>query len=170
MDYEGQEMKQRGMSLIEVMVSVVILGSGLLGLGALQSRSIVMNQSAHYRSIAADLAADLADRIRANRTPYFGMDGVALHSDLPLPPNFALCPQSTSDRDAAPTCSASKYLVTTEMAEWNTALRNQLPNGRYTLTQTAVASAAFYRYVLTISWADDRGDASPDFSYATVIE
>ena len=166
--------QQRGMSLIEVMVSIAILASGLLGLAALQSRSIVMNQSAHYRSIAADLAADLADRIRANRSPFFGMDGANLLPNLPLPPDFASCPQNTSNRDAAPTCTAvnghQNYLVSTEMSEWNTSLRSQLPNGRYTLVQVAASSSAFYRYTLTITWADDRGDANPDTSYVTVIE
>ena len=166
--------QQQGMSLIEVMVSVAILASGLLGLAALQSRSIVMNQSANYRSIAADLAADLADRVRANRSPYFAMDGNVLQADLPLPPNFANCPQNTSTPDSAPTCTAvsghQSYLVATEMSEWNTNLRRQLPNGRYTLVQVAASSAAFYRYTLTITWADDRGSANPDTSYVTVIE
>lgn len=174
---EGFVMNQRGMSLIEVMVAVVILASGLLGLGALQARSVVMNQGAHYRSIATDLAADLADRIRVNRTPFFGMDGTALHADLPLPPDFSNCPQNTSSPDTAPTCSAQgtgrqSYLVSAEMAEWNSSLRAQLPGGRYTLVSTAVSTAAFYRYTLTITWLTDRDDtADASFSsYTTVIE
>ncbi len=168
---KGHVMKQRGMSLIEVMVAVVILASGLLGLGAMQARSVGMNQSAHYRSIAADLASDLADRIRANRTPYFAMDGTALHADLPRPPNFANCPQNTSTPDAAPTCTYEtghqNYLVSAEMAEWNTALRNQLPDGKYVLTQEQAISSAFYRYRLTIYWAADQRDLSPDTDLAS---
>lgn len=170
---KGRAMKQRGMSLIEVMVAVVILASGLLGLGAMQARSVGMNQSAHYRSIAADLASDLADRIRANRTPYFAMDGTALHADLPLPPNFANCPQNASTPDVAPTCTYvsghQNYLVSAEMAEWNTALRNQLPDGRYVLTQETAISSAFYRYRLTITWAADHGDTTPDASFSTYV-
>lgn len=173
---------QRGMSLIEVMVAVVILGSGILGLAALQGRSVIMTQSAHYRGVAADLAADLADRIRANRTPFFTMENAALHADMQtqLPPNFANCPQNTSTPDAAPTCSVQAaghqaYQVATEMSEWNSALRAQLPNGRYTLNAVAAAAAAtnpasgFYRYTLVITWADDRTSNST-FSYTTVIE
>lgn len=174
---------QKGMSLVEVMVAVVILGSGILGLAALQGRSVAMTQSAHYRGVAADLAADLADRIRANRTPFFTMENSALHTDMSsqLPPNFANCPQNTSNRDAAPTCTSQPgghqaYMLATEMSEWNAALRAQLPNGRYTLNAVAASAAAtnpssgFYRYTLVITWVDDRTVDAPDFTYTTVIE
>lgn len=175
--------RQSGMSLIEVMVAVAILASGLLGLAALQARTMAMAHSAHYRSVAADLAADLADRIRANRTPFFVMEGGVIPSvlSLALPPNFANCPQNTTTPDANPTCSAQpaghlSYLVGTEMAEWNAALRAQLPKGRYALVATPASASAgnagsgFYRYTLTLTWADDRTSASEDFSYITVIE
>ncbi len=159
-------MKQRGMSLIEVMVAVVILASGLLGLGALQSRSLAMNQSAHFRSIAADLAADLADRIRANRTPFYAVDGSVVHPLLPLPPNFANCPQNTPP-DTPPVCSSAGYLMATEMAEWNQALRSQLPNGTYVLfSGVANGTNNFIRYTLTLTWALDR-DSSADASFST---
>lgn len=174
---------QSGMSLIEVMVAVMILGSGLLGLGALQARAIAMSQSSQYRSIAADLAADLADRIRANRTPYFVMEDSALQASFAarLPPDFAKCPQNATP-SSAPVCSAQSaghqsYLVQTEMTEWNQALRAQLPNATYTLVSTAASASAtnplsgFYRYTLTITWKDDRTSSSAsNFSYTTVIE
>lgn len=168
-------MKQTGMSLVEVMVAVAILASGLLGLGALQARSVVVNQSAHYRSIAADLAADLADRIRANRSPFLGSGTTGVPSNFPQPPDFANCPQNTSDRDANPTCTGqtsprNAYLVATEMAAWNTALRSQLRNGTYILTSDN-AGNSFLRYTLTITWLDDRQSAlNSTSSYTAVIE
>jgi len=145
------------MSLIEVMVAVFILASGLLGLGALQSRSLAMNQSAHNRSIAADLAADLADRIRANRTPFLGVDEAG-GSLVTAPPNFANCPQNTSAPDTAPVCASPSYLVATEMAEWNQALRSQLPDGCYEwdLPPKAGVVPGVLRYRLTIFWSPDR--------------
>lgn len=176
---------QQGISLIEVMVSVFILASGLLGLAALQSRSIAMNQSAHYRSIAADLAADLADRIRAYRSPYFGIDGLNVHPDFLTTPNFAACAQTTGNLDALTcgTIGGQAYVIThdglqtpsntsavvVEMSGWNTALRTQLPNARFTLVRENASSAAFNRYTLTITWLDDRTSAT-DSSYVTVIE
>jgi type IV pilus assembly protein PilV len=60
------DISQRGASLIEVMISVSILGFGLLSLAVTQIQTTKLNDSAYYRSIASDLASDLADRIRAN--------------------------------------------------------------------------------------------------------
>lgn len=58
---------QKGATLIEVLVAMVILSIGLLGLAGLQATSIQSNQGAYYRSQATILAADITDRMRANR-------------------------------------------------------------------------------------------------------
>lgn len=168
-------MKQQGMSLIEVMVAVAILAAGLLGLGALQARSVTMNQSAYYRSIAADLASDLADRVRANRSTYLAKGDSGVPTNFPLPPDFSKCPQNTSSPDTAPTCAAQiddrkAYLVQDEMTAWNTALRTQLKNATYTLVSSN-AGNGFLKYVLTITWLDDRtSSAAANTTYTAVIE
>ncbi|QLG89204.1 type IV pilus modification protein PilV [Chitinibacter bivalviorum] len=165
--------RQRGLSLIEVMVSILILALGLLGLAGLQTRAVIMNQSSYYRSIAADIGAELGDRIRANRTPF-----LASSDALPvrLPPDFSKCTQNSGDEDHI-TCQAQDtghdvYLVSTEMTEWNSFLRSQLPNATYTLTSGAGQSTGFYRYTLTITWNDNRAAAtgSQSTSYSTVLE
>lgn len=58
---------QKGFTLIEVMIAFFILAVGLLGMAALLTTSVRSNQSAYYRTQAAYLASDMADRIRANR-------------------------------------------------------------------------------------------------------
>lgn len=168
-------MKQQGMSLVEVMVAVAILAAGLLGLGALQAKSVMFNQSAYYRSVAADLASDLADRIRANRNQFRVWDSSVaslVPDDFPLPPDFSKCSQNG---DAAPTCTTQSaghqtYLVQAEMTAWNTSLRAQMKNlnATYSLVSSD-AGNGFYRYVLTITWLDDRG-AGTNSSYVAVIE
>jgi len=155
---------QFGMSLIEVMVAVLVLAVGLLGLASLQARTLVWSDSSHYRSIAADLAADLADRIRANRMPYIGVDETAnLAAGLTAAPDFATCVQSGATVTGCP----ATFQVTADMAEWNTNLRNLLPNGRFGLVSAPVSQG--FRYTVTITWLDDRG-AGADESYVTVIE
>lgn len=170
-------MKQQGMSLVEVMVAVAILAAGLLSLGALQAQSVMLNQSAYYRSIAAGLASDLADRIRTNRSPFLAVDstGAATPTGFPLPPDFTQCPQNGTP-DTAPTCAdqtggRKAYLVSTEMAAWNTLLRAQLSNGKYTLA-SADAGNGFLRYTLTLTWTDNRSQSGTgaDSTYVTVIE
>jgi type IV pilus assembly protein PilV len=60
--------KQRGFSLIEAMVSLVVIGVGLLGLGGMQVASVKGTNNAHARTVATLLAMDLGDRMRANKT------------------------------------------------------------------------------------------------------
>lgn len=175
--------RQLGVTLIESVVAIAILATGILGLAALQGRAMAMSQSVFYRSIAADLAADLAERIRVYRTPFLAMQSsAAVDSALAaaLPPDFSKCTQNTSNLDAAPSCANQEaghqaYLVATEMGQWNSALRSQLPNARYTLVALPAGAGAspvagFYRYTLTITWQDNRTVAAPDFTYTTVIE
>lgn len=56
---------QRGASLLEVLVAIVIVSFGLLGLAGLQMTSVKSNHSAYERSQATLLAYDLSDRMRA---------------------------------------------------------------------------------------------------------
>ncbi|MCU7836976.1 MAG: type IV pilus modification protein PilV [gamma proteobacterium symbiont of Taylorina sp.] len=55
-----------GFTLIEVLVSLVILSTGLLGVAGMQINSLKNNQSAYYRTQAVNLAYELADSMRAN--------------------------------------------------------------------------------------------------------
>ena len=58
--------QQAGSSLVEVMVALFVLAIGLLGILAMQSKSMQFNQSAHVYSQAVYLANDIAERIRMN--------------------------------------------------------------------------------------------------------
>lgn len=58
--------RQRGVSLLEVLISVVVLTVGLLGLAGLQAVSLKNNTSAYQRGLASMMAYDVIDRIRAD--------------------------------------------------------------------------------------------------------
>lgn len=58
---------QQGVGLIEVLIAALIMGTALLTLTSLQSKSLQFNQSAYLRSQANILAYDIIDRIRANQ-------------------------------------------------------------------------------------------------------
>lgn len=57
---------QSGFSLIEILISMLVIGVGLLGLGGLQVASLKGAGNAHSRNVANMLAMELSDRIRAN--------------------------------------------------------------------------------------------------------
>lgn len=58
--------RQFGLSLIEVLISILVLSIGLLSLGGLQISSLKGSNNAHFRTMASLAATDLADRMRAN--------------------------------------------------------------------------------------------------------
>lgn len=61
--------KQRGVGLIEVLITVLILSTSLMAIAALQTRSLQYNQSAFIRSKANIIAYDIIDKIRIKSPP-----------------------------------------------------------------------------------------------------
>ena len=60
--------RTRGFTLVEVLVSLVVLSLGLLGIAKLMLFSSHSNDSAYLRSQATDLAYQMLDDMRANTT------------------------------------------------------------------------------------------------------
>lgn len=60
--------KQRGFSLLEVLITLMIMSYGLLGIAGIITNSIKNNQSSYSRSQASLLANDIIDRMRSNKT------------------------------------------------------------------------------------------------------
>lgn len=59
--------KIRGFTLVEVLVALVVMSVGMLGIAALYVSGIQGSRGAIFQTKAINLAADMADRIRANR-------------------------------------------------------------------------------------------------------
>ena len=59
--------RQNGVSLIEILVTVLILGIGLLGVAALQVSSTSGNMEGFFQSQATSIAEDAASRIRSSK-------------------------------------------------------------------------------------------------------
>ena len=59
---------QRGFSIVEAMVALLVLSVGMLGIAGLYVTTLRASGSALYRTQAVNFAADMADRIRANPT------------------------------------------------------------------------------------------------------
>jgi type IV pilus assembly protein PilV len=94
-----------GLTLVEVLVTLVIISVGLLGVAALQLTTVRNNYDSFVRTQAATLASDMLDRMRANRTM------VAAY-----PIDF--------DEDDVP-----NNIAGTDIARWRATLAEQLPRG-----------------------------------------
>ena len=69
--------RQQGLSMIEALVSLLIISIGLLGIASLQISSIKQSSSAHWHSQAVWANYEMTDRISANSPNEFAnYDGV----------------------------------------------------------------------------------------------
>ena len=76
---------QRGLTLVEVLISIVILGVGLLGLAGLHSLSLRLTQNSYLIAVATQQAQDMAERMRANPQGIEDGDYNALSGLAPTP-------------------------------------------------------------------------------------
>jgi type IV pilus assembly protein PilV len=121
--------RERGMTLIEVLVTLVIISVGLLGVAALQLTTVRNNYDAFVRSQAAVLASDMLDRIRANRAAAIGNQyNVAFGTD----PGTGTIAQG-------------------DMTQWKATLASQLPNGDGSIATNLTVVDGVTRYIVTIS-------------------
>lgn len=125
----------QGITLIEILVSLVILSLGLLGVAALQGRGLQASYDAYLYSQASSLAYEMAERIRANEgTAYnLAMTGTA--------------PTGTACNTATSLCTATE-MASYDLASWINRL-NQLPSGQGQVTK---AGAAPSTYTIIVRW------------------
>lgn len=75
--------RNRGFSMVELLVAVLIMGVGVLGVTGLQMVSLQNNRDALLRSEAVQMAYDILDRIRINGAGNYA--GVAFDDDPAAP-------------------------------------------------------------------------------------
>lgn len=66
--------RQGGATLLEVLISIIVLALGLLGYAGLQMASLKGSNTAYYRSLATMATYDLIDRMRADRAKVIAGD------------------------------------------------------------------------------------------------
>ena len=132
---------QSGLTLIETLVALVVLSVGLLGIAALQVQGMSAGLTAGYRSHAANLAADMAERIRSNP---FGLDAYA---------------GTGSDNGCAATAGDSLDCTPQQMAAhdlflWDRAIRASLPDGDWRIEVDSDSAPPGYE--LQVTWMEPR--------------
>jgi len=137
--------KQRGFTLIEVLVTVIILAIGLLGLAGLQLGGLRYSFSAYQRSQATIMANDIVDRMRANRTV---AEAGAYDIDIGDDPDDQDC------TGVAANCTAAN-MADADLFEWKQALADILPAGDGSIVNNGNT------FTITIQWDDTRGEEAP---------
>jgi len=108
--------RQQGASLIEVLVSMVVLAIGILGISALQATSMKSNQSSYARTQAILHTEDIVERMRSNLAGVRNGD-----YDDPTPALNAAC--------LTPAACSAAQLAAHDVAEWQAGIAANMPLG-----------------------------------------
>ncbi|SDO69912.1 type IV pilus assembly protein PilV [Ralstonia sp. 25mfcol4.1] len=160
----------RGFSLIEALVTLVVLSIGMLALANLQLQTLVDSRTAAMRNYAALMAYNLADQIRSNSTAVTnGTFNVPKSSD-PVAKCFT-----------AAGCTPDEMAITA-YATWLADVRESMPGGDGIVctdsTPNDGAGSAEDKngcekevnapYVIKIFWSEDNGGTPQRFSTALI--
>ncbi len=105
--------KDKGFTLMEILVALAVLSIGLLGMAGMQLFSMKSSHNAYLQSQASYFAYDLIDKMRANPVGFDNGNYDTAFTNIPgSPPN---CQSTTA------TCSPTQ-LAAFELAQWKCSL------------------------------------------------
>ncbi|MCH8895951.1 MAG: type IV pilus modification protein PilV [Proteobacteria bacterium] len=128
--------------MVETMVALVVLSVGLLGVARMYVFSLQNGRTALLNSQAVILAADMADRIRVNRTA--GIDYAGAAADFGCV-------------DGGVDCTPAQ-MAANDLLVWRAEVTNALPNGQATIAVDVGTLPT--TYVITVRW-NDTGSVEP---------
>ncbi|MFK7864757.1 MAG: type IV pilus modification protein PilV [Pseudohongiellaceae bacterium] len=157
---------QGGTTLMEVLVSLLVLSGGMLGMAGVQTVSLRNNQTAYYRTQATALSLDMVERLRANivAVQAGGYDNVA--------------GAATASCFTAAGCNAGQ-MAAQDILDWSAQVAAALPNGASTVcldatgndgTPGAAACDGNGRVYAIKIWWDDNRDGTANQRYVTTTQ
>lgn len=127
------KLRHSGFSLIEVLVAVIIISIGVLGLVAMQGRTIQFTQDSAQRNTAAMLADDLIEQIRSNRDAVVNASGVRSASNYYKTAGASFPTTGVAACRTAAGCTPEQ-MATDHLVQWVAQIRNSLPIDDATLS------------------------------------
>jgi len=139
---------QRGFSLVEVLIALIIMSVGMLGIAGLYVQSMQAGRTSMLRHNAVTLAGDVADRIRSNPRAGVAYEGAGADKD---------CVAKDTDCVEADMASHDIFL-------WAKQATDSMPNGLVTITFNNIVPA---EYTIAVTW-DEPGETTP-LNYTVTI-
>lgn len=158
--------QQSGFSLIEVLVTMLIVGVGLMGLIALMVKGMQASSGSAMRSIASAQAYDMADRMRANINGVIAGD----YSNIVPPGSTTTCPLEDddlvepADPDDLEACVGAN-MAGKDKCAWHLANANRLPSGAGAICKEATENW----YSIHLAW-DDGKTGAPTIKFVLRFE
>ncbi|WP_277372794.1 type IV pilus modification protein PilV [Pseudomonas sp. AA-38] len=175
--YRPLSSSQRGFTLIEVMVAVVILAVGLLGMASLMARSQKSNEGAYARGQATLMAYDIVERMRANIVDPASSDKkykvlfVTQSSSNAAEYALSSLPDCTAPTGAVPAGGESR--ASYDIASWCASLKSSLPsvdaaNTKISFDTSKLDTLGTAMVTVRIQWQDNSKDGSQS-QYVEVV-
>ncbi len=143
--------KNRGFTLIEILVALLVLAVGFLGMAALQSTSVKGTQDTYFRTQADLLANDLAERMRSNRQALIDDSGAIVDAYIFDGGN---APGDPGCLSTAAGCTAAE-MADTDLNEWLGWVSEALPGG-----EALVSRPDTPYWIITVMWDERRTGAT----------
>lgn len=154
---------QSGVSLIEVLVTMVLVAVTLLGLMGIQARSLTYQVDSLNGRAASDLLAQFKERLSANHLSY--MNGAATTYKISVAPG--------DEAPAPPTCEGSctdaDEIAQRELAFWYAEVQRRLPAPALRM-QPLTANSATEGLNITLGWLDSEDVSEGRDTGCDVIE
>jgi type IV pilus assembly protein PilV len=141
--------RQSGFSLVEVLITLVIMSVGMLGIAGLYVQSMQAGRTSMFRHHAVTLAGDVADRIRANPTA-----DIAYTAPVGANNNCVL---------GGVDCTATQ-MAANDILLWKDQAANTLPGGDVTIVLTPEAGFTPPTYQITVSWTEPGQVPAPTYT------
>ena len=146
-----KQRKQAGFSLVEVLITLVIMSVGMLGIAGLYVQTMQAGRTSMFRHHAVTLAGDVADRIRANP-----LAGNAYNHAATATGTDNSCVTGGIDCNSADMAANDIFL-------WQAQANDTLPAGNVAIAFTAAAGLVPPTYLITISWSEPSQVPAPTF-------
>jgi type IV pilus assembly protein PilV len=132
----SRQSRVRGFSLLEVLISMLLLAFGVIAMGGLQLATLRSNQTAAFSAVAAGLAKDYSEMMRTNQS-------ISNNTSTVAGVNPYLFDTSDTTTFAAPTTICTTATCTTAdiatqaVYDWGQRVQAQLPQGRAVVCRDA---------------------------------
>jgi type IV pilus assembly protein PilV len=143
---------QQGFSLLEVLITLVVIAIALLGTAALQLKAMQTNQGGQFRTQAVFLVSDLAERMEANKAAAIAGSYVLASTDT-MPSLVANC--------ASAACTSSALAVF-DLLQWKDAVAAVLPQSSWSVVRSVTGNPS--TYTITVNWIDRRNNSTYETS------
>jgi type IV pilus assembly protein PilV len=145
--------RQRGITIVESLVALIVLSVGMLGIAGLYVSSLKAQRTALTRTQAVSLVNDMIDRIRANPAARDAYD---------LAKKYSGNPQAQGCVDGAGNCTRSQ-LAQDDLARWRDEVKTELPNYKVMDVSVTTVAGGADRYQVRLEWLEPGEPAN--FSY-----